>query len=82
MNEKIKNTVYRAMMDITGLELDEIEEISGMNLMENGVLDSLSFVSLINFVEEDLGIKINLKKAKVEELSTIEGIEKFISEQA
>ncbi len=46
----------------------------GTDLLSTGILDSLDFVNLLVFIEEEVGCKIDLADIKPEDFSTVEGL--------
>lgn len=57
-----------------------IEDFSmNLDLIEMGILDSISIVNLINFIDEKLGIKLDLSEVTPENFKTIDTIAQFLS---
>ncbi len=46
----------------------------GTDLLSTGILDSLDFVNLLVFIEEEVGCKIDLADIEPEDFSTVEGL--------
>ena len=73
-------TVYREKMDTKKIVLNALEEIVGvevaqdeydLNLIEAGVLDSLSVVNLIVEIENAMNVRINVEKISVKDFSSV-----------
>ena len=73
-------TVYREKMDTKKVVLNALEEIVGvevaqdeydLNLIEAGVLDSLSVVNLIVEIENAMNVRINVEKISVKDFSSV-----------
>ena len=47
------------------------------NLMESGLLDSIGFVALIVFIEEELGCNVDLADVDPSEFSTLKGLSRI-----
>lgn len=70
----IREIVIDALSEITGLDKQNINSISDLNLFENGILDSLSLVNLIVLINEKLNLNIELIKCDVQDLKTLNSI--------
>ena len=44
------------------------------DLLSSGILDSLDFVNLLVFIEEEAGCRIDLANVEPEEFSTVQGL--------
>lgn len=64
--------VYEILESITGLEKADLEVVKDLNLFENGIIDSISFVGLINSFEKKTNKKCDLSKLKIEDVINIE----------
>ncbi|SDI99784.1 phosphopantetheine-binding protein [Proteiniclasticum ruminis] len=65
-----------ALLEIFGLDIMELEE--DMDLLDNGLLDSLSMVNLIMYLEVRLGRRIDRKDYCMEDLRSVSKIKKFL----
>lgn len=68
--------VTDALLEIFGLDIMELEE--DMDLLDNGLLDSLSMVNLIMYLEVRLGRRIDRKDYCMEDLRSVSKIRKFL----
>lgn len=64
------------LLEIFGLDIMELEE--DMDLLDNGLLDSLSMVNLIMYLEVRLGRRIDRKDYCMEDLRSVSKIKKFL----
>lgn len=65
-----------ALLEIFGLDIMELEE--DMDLLDNGLLDSLSMVNLIMYLEVRIGRRIDRKDFCMEDLRSVSKIKKFL----
>ncbi len=72
--EFFEKIVVESMSEITGLDVDSINKIRSVNLFEKGILNSLSLVSLLNYIEEKTDKKIEIRNCKLEDFISIESI--------
>ena len=70
--------VLEAIEKITGIGKDELKEDIDINLLENGILDSLSIVSLLAEISERMGKRITVKQMKVSDFATVTAIAEAI----
>lgn len=77
----VQKAILTAMEDILGLEQDELIENLDLDLFENGLVDSLAIVSLINEVEEHIGRKIAIKQISPDDFLTINKLTAAIEKQ-
>lgn len=68
--DELKNILYDILDDID----DEINEFDGENLIEAGLLDSFTIVTILAMVEERLNIKINPEDVKEINFKTVDAI--------
>jgi len=68
--------VTDALLEIFGLDIMELEE--DMDLLDNGLLDSLSMVNLIMYLEVRLGRRIDRKDFCMEDLRSVSKIRKLL----
>lgn len=69
--------VTDALLEIFGLDIMELEE--DMDLLDNGLLDSLSMVNLIMYLEVRLGRRIDRKDFCMEDLRSVSRMRAFLS---
>ena len=69
--------VADALLEIFGLDIMELEE--DMDLLDNGLLDSLSMVNLIMYLEVRLGRRIDQKDFCMEDLRSVSRMRAFLS---
>jgi acyl carrier protein len=50
-------------------------------LFESGLIDSLGFIKLLEFIEKKFNISIAMSEVTMDKFETIDGIEKFIEEK-
>lgn len=77
----VQKAILVAMEDILGLEQDELIENLDLDLFENGLVDSLAIVTLINEVEEHIGHKIAIKQISPDDFLTINKLTAAIEKQ-
>lgn len=68
--------VTDALLEIFGLDIMEMDE--DMDLLDNGLLDTLSMVNLIMYLEVRLGRRIDRKDFCMEDLRSVSKISKFL----
>ncbi len=68
--------VTDALLEIFGLDIMEMEE--DMDLLDNGLLDSLSMVNLIMYLEVRLGRRIDRKDFCMVDLRSVSKIRKLL----
>ncbi len=49
--------IYKALEEVTGLTKEDFEDYKDINLLESGILDSMSIVSFINELNKSTGVK-------------------------
>ena len=49
------------------------------NLLADGVLDSIGFLELISYLEQESGGRIELLDAELEEIATVDGLIRYVS---
>lgn len=64
--------VYRAMENITGITKADFEEYKDVHLVESGILDSLSLISLLSEISSLAGKKILIENIRKEDLGSID----------
>ena len=60
-------------------EINPYEEFDeGTDLIEEGILDSLSVMILLSELERKFGIKVDMEKIEIENIKSVIEIEKYI----
>jgi len=70
----VEKIVYEAMVELTGISKDDFAEYQDADLIESGILDSLSISSLLSVVSKKIGVKIrtnNLKRKDFENIGAL-----------
>jgi len=70
--EQIKNFIS----EITFTDLDKIKEDT--NLFEEGIFDSLGFLSLISYLDEEFGIEVANDELSEDNFESINAVVAFI----
>ncbi|MDD6394575.1 MAG: phosphopantetheine-binding protein [Firmicutes bacterium] len=70
--------VLEIIEKITGIEKEEMKENIDINLLESGILDSLSIVSLLAEISERIGKRITVKQMKISDFATVTSIAQAI----
>ncbi len=70
--------VLETIEKITGIEKAELKEDIDINLLENGILDSLSIVSMLAEISERTGKRITVKQMKISDFATVTSIAQAI----
>lgn len=65
--------------EITFKDMDQITEDT--LLFEEGIFDSLGFLSLISFINEEFGIEVENDELNEENFATIRSVVSFISQK-
>ena len=73
--EQIRNFIS----EITFTELEKINEDT--NLFEEGIFDSLGFLSLISYLDEEYGIEVGNDELSEDNFATIRAVANFISKK-
>ncbi len=76
-----QQAILKAMEVVVGLEQEELMENLDLNLIESGLIDSLTIVSLISEVEKYVGKKIAIKQISPEDFITINKLTAAIAKQ-
>jgi D-alanine--poly(phosphoribitol) ligase subunit 2 len=71
--EQIKNFIS----EITFTDLDKIREDT--NLFEEGIFDSLGFLSLISYLDEEFGIEVANDELSEDNFESINAVVAFIA---
>lgn len=72
----MENKVIDIIAEACGNE--EIRENLKIDLIENGILDSLAFIRLISLIEENFSINIELSEVEAKTWRSIEEIIKLV----
>jgi acyl carrier protein len=76
--DKTADQIMRFILD-QFLEGEDPGELSySTRLLEDGILDSLATLTVVTFLEETYGIKVEAHEANEDNFSSIEDIEKFV----
>lgn len=70
----ITEAVFSALEKITGIERADLEENMELNLLENGILDSLSTVTLITEISSAAGKELSVKQFTMSDFESINTI--------
>ncbi len=71
-----KKIVKNILFEVIGVEMEE--EHYQLDLIENGLMDSLSMVNMIVLMEENLGKKIDIKNFTNDDFRTFTSIESLM----
>ena len=77
----VQQAILTAMEDILGLEQQEMLENLDLDLIENGLVDSLGIVSLITEVEGHIHHKIAIKQIAPDSFRTVNLLAAAIEKQ-
>ena len=77
----VLDAVLSAMEDVLGIEKDELVDNLDMDLFENGIVDSLAIVVLVNEIEKLLNKSISIKEISPSEFVTINKLTAAIKAQ-
>lgn len=76
------SVILESMEEILGLEQSEMKSMLDVNLIEEGLVDSLSIMTLISTIEEKVGYPIDIRQMSPLDLSTINRLAKAVEVQA
>lgn len=78
MNEDIRNVIHAYILEefLPGEDPDELRDDTP--LITGGILDSISTLKLVTFLEERFGVTVEAYEAGVEHLDSIERIVELI----
>lgn len=76
MEEKIKKYINDVAID-NGVSLTEETD-----LFETGILDSMGFIMLLSFIQEEFGIEFSEEDMNAENFTTLASIVEFVREKA
>lgn len=74
--ENLKNIALDIMEEIC--ETDEIREDLDLDLMDAGLIDSLSTINIILLIEDKLGLKLQPTDFAKEDISTVNNFISFL----
>lgn len=74
MENNIEQTIKNFLEKETGHTIAD----SSTNLIETGVVDSFSMIKVIGFIEEHLGVAINMEELSPENFYSLESITAFV----
>ena len=74
--EDLKNIALDIMEEI--YETDEIREDPDLDLMDAGLIDSLSTINIILLIEDKLGLKLQPTDFTKEDISTVNNFISFL----
>ena len=74
--EDLKNIAFDIMEEIC--ETDEIREDPDLDLMDAGLIDSLSTINIILLIEEKFGLKLQPTDFTKEDISTVNNFISFL----
>ena len=73
MRERLARYIATDLLNQQDLVIGEDEE-----LLTSGLLDSLSVMSLIHFIEEDLGIQVPAEDVVIENFASLRAIDGYL----
>ena len=73
--------VLEVMDDVLGLDKAEMSEMLDANLFEEGLLDSLSVITLLQSLEDVVGHPIEIEKMAPEDLATVYRLAQAVDKQ-
>lgn len=74
--------ILDAMDEVLSLDKEEMSQMLDVNLLEEGLIDSLSILTLLEAIEERVGYPVDIKKMKPVDFSTVNMLSKAIENQA
>ena len=70
----IKSVVFDAADEILGLPQDEMEDQMDLDLFENGLIDSLGCVAMIDYISSELSCRIDMENMEPEDYESLNSI--------
>lgn len=70
----MKETVLNILETITGIEKSDLEENTELDLLENGILDSLSTVTMVSELSKALDKPLSLQQFELSDFKTVASI--------
>lgn len=52
------------------------------SLFESGLIDSLGFIKLIEFIEKEFKVSVDMSEVTMDKFGTVNDIERFINEKS
>jgi acyl carrier protein len=74
MREKLARYIATDLLNQPGLTIDKDDD-----LLASGLLDSLSVMSLIHFIEQDIGIDVPAEDVTIENFVTLRAIDSYLA---
>ncbi|MBI1984715.1 MAG: acyl carrier protein [Candidatus Wildermuthbacteria bacterium] len=81
MSSQIQNAVLQWFVSHASLKEDEIGAMIHENYFEKGWVDSLAFISFVNDMEQEFGIRFSNNEFQERTFATIAGVAKIIEEK-
>lgn len=66
--------VLTTLENITGIDKSDLEETPDLDLLENGILDSLSTVTMLSTLSESLNKELPLSQFNISDFKTVSSI--------
>lgn len=66
--------VLTTLENITGIDKSDLEETPDLDLLENGILDSLSTVTMLSTLSEALNKELPLSQFNISDFKTVSSI--------
>ncbi len=79
MDTPLKDQLRQFICDAAFMEEDEVNNQTP--LFSGGIMDSLTLLELISFVEKQFAIKVSPSKVSLENFDTIDRIFAFVAEE-
>lgn len=77
--ENVEEKIVEILCDLTGADAEDME--MGLELFEDGILDSFGVISLFVELEENFGIRVEPTEIEREEISTPAKIIAYVEER-
>lgn len=77
MKERVARYIANDLLNQPDLEIREDEDLLG-----SGLLDSLRVMSLVNFIEQDIGIDVPAEDVTFENFVSLGAIEAYLARRA
>ena len=74
----VKEAIYQSAVQVLGFEKEDVTELWEADLWEGNLLDSLGMVAFIAKIEGLLGMSIDLRKFKPEDMASFTTLETAI----
>ncbi len=76
-NDKIQRELTQVLTEQLGIELPSPDT----DLIETGLLDSLSFVEMLFEIEQRFGVSVEIETLELDDLRSLEKIGRFVAER-